>query len=68
MIHHPSGKAREIRLAMMIDRSHTIGHIEHIRGEDPDTEVVYNGIGVIPEAMKRFIATLERNPACITCP
>lgn len=65
--HHPSGKAREIRLAMMIDRSHTIGHIEHIRGEDPGTDVVYNGIGVITEAVRRFMTTLENNPSCITC-
>lgn len=54
--HHP--KARELRMAQMIDRSLTHAMARHFRGNPVDDKIIYNMSGRIPAALERFVAAL----------
>lgn len=54
--HHP--KARELRMAQMIDRSLTHAMARHFRGNPVDDKVIYNMSGRIPAALERFVGAL----------
>jgi hypothetical protein len=53
---HP--KARELRMAQMIDRSLTVVIAEHFRGEEVSDRIVYGCNGRMTEALDRFITTV----------
>lgn len=61
---HP--KARECRTITFIDRAHTIGYAQHLRGNSPDERVTYNVEGLIPAAVDQFLTTLECNKEAVT--
>lgn len=53
---HP--KARELRMAEMIDRSLTHAMGRHFRGKPVDAELIYHMSGRIPTALERFVTAL----------
>lgn len=53
---HP--KARELRMAQMIDRALTPALARHVRGEPVSDEIVYGFDGRIPDAMSRVATAL----------
>lgn len=54
--HHP--KARELRMANIIDRSLTQAMIRHFRGSPVDDKVIYHITGRIPLTLERFVTAL----------
>lgn len=56
---HP--KARELRMATMVDRSLTVALARHIRGFDVSDEIIYGLDGLIPGALSRLVTALLSN-------
>lgn len=53
---HP--KARELRMATMMDRALTPALARHIRGESVSDEIVYGFQGQLPDALSRVVTAL----------
>lgn len=53
---HP--KARELRMANMIDRNLTIAVAQHFRGEEVSDRIIYGTTGRVPQALSRLTTSL----------